>query len=187
MSKIELISFTDKEDNYELMHKWCSQEIVYKWFEQRILSKDEIRNKYKNKLLKKDQDLFFIKYDEVKIGFVQIYKYNNQKYTELNKYDCIFEYDIFIGETNYLYKGIGTQVVSYINDYIYEKYACDCIVLRPFKKNIIAIKCYQNNGFYIFDEYSDVDTVGKEEKIVLMINRKENRSDKGEINQKITN
>ena len=172
MNKIELTNFTDEEDNYELMYKWCSKKIIYKWFEQRILSKDEIKKKYKDKLLRKEQHLFFINYKGVKIGFVQIYQYHNQKYSELNKYNC-FEYDIFIGEDDYLSKGIGTQVVNYINNYIYEKYNCDCIILRPFKKNIVAIKCYQKNGFWIFDEYNDTDTIGNKERIVLMIHKKE--------------
>lgn len=51
MSKIDLIEFADKKDNYELMYKWCSQEFIYEWFEQRKLSYKEIENKYKNKLL----------------------------------------------------------------------------------------------------------------------------------------
>ena len=64
MSKIELIEFTDKKDNYELMYKWCSQEFIYEWFEQRKISLEEIENKYKNKLLENQQHLFFINYNE---------------------------------------------------------------------------------------------------------------------------
>ena len=30
MNKIELINFTDEEDNYELMYNWCSKETIYK-------------------------------------------------------------------------------------------------------------------------------------------------------------
>ena len=47
---IKLIPFEDKEENYDLLYKWCSHEFVYEWFEQRIISLDEIRSKYKNKL-----------------------------------------------------------------------------------------------------------------------------------------
>ena len=74
MDKIELIKFTDKKDNYELMYKWCSQDFIYEWFEQRKLSFLEIENKYKNKILNNHQQLFFINYNDNKIGFVQIYK-----------------------------------------------------------------------------------------------------------------
>ena len=172
MSKIDLIEFTDKKESYELMYRWCIQEFIYRWFEQRKLSFREIENKYKNKLLENKQHLFFISYNDFKIGFVQIYKYDDKKSDELLKYNNIFEYDIFIGEEEYLSKGIGTKVVNYVNNYIYDNYLCDCIVLRPFKKNERAVKCYEKNGFEIVDEYIGIDTLGNSEKMIVLINKR---------------
>ena len=171
MSKIDLIEFTDKKDNYKLMYKWCSQEFIYEWFEQRKLSYEEIENKYKNKLLANQQQLFFINYNDNKIGFVQIYKYDDKKSESFIKYDNIYEYDIFIGESKYLSRGIGTQIVKYVNNYIYEKYLCDCIVLRPFKRNERAVKCYEKCGFEIVDEYVGSDTLGNKEKMIVLLNK----------------
>ena len=171
MSKIDLIEFTDKKDNYELMYKWCSQEFIYEWFEQRKLSPEEIKNKYKNKLLANQQQLFFINYNDNKIGFVQIYKYDDKKSESLKKYDSIYEYDIFIGESEYLSRGIGTQIIKYVNNYIYEKHLCDCIVLRPFKRNERAVKCYEKCGFEIVDEYVGSDTLGNKEKMIVLLNK----------------
>ena len=173
MDKITLVKFSDHEDNYKLMHKWCSQKFIYEWFEQRILSYDEIVNKYKTKLITRKQELFFVSYNEKNIGFVQIYKYEDNKHDKLNKYNNIYEYDIFIGEEEYLSKGIGTEIVNYINKYIYNKYLADCIILRPFKRNIRAIKCYEKNGFDIIDEYDTVDTLDNKEAFVVLINRKD--------------
>ena len=153
MSKIDLIEFTDKKDNYELMYKWCSKEFIYKWFEQRKLSYEQIENKYKNKLLANQQQLFFINYNDNKIGFVQIYKYDDKKSKAFIKYDSIYEYDIFIGESKCLSRGIKTQIVKYVNNYIYENCLCDCIVLRPFKRNESIVKCYEKCDFEIVDEY----------------------------------
>ena len=99
MCKIGLIKFTDKKDNYELLYKWCSQEFIYEWFEQRKLSYEEIENKYKNKLLANQQQLFFINYNDNKIGFVQIYKYDDKKSESFKKYDSIAEYNF----ENHLY------------------------------------------------------------------------------------
>lgn len=171
MSKIDLIEFTDKKDSYELMYKWCSQEFIYEWFEQRKLSYEEIENKYKNKLLANQQQLFFINYNDNKIGFVQIYKYDDKKSESFKKYDSIYEYDIFIGESEYLYRGIGTQIIKYVNNYIYEKYLCDYIVLRPFKRNERAVKCYEKCGFEIVDEYVGSDTLGNKEKMIVLLNK----------------
>ena len=171
MSKIDLIEFTDKKDNYELMYKWCSQEFIYEWFEQRKLSLEEIENKYKNKLLANQQHLFFINYNDTKIGFVQIYKYDDKKNDALIKYNSIIEYDIFIGESEYLSRGIGTKIVNYVNNYIYENYLCDCIILRPFKRNTRAVKCYEKCGFERMYEYIDNDTLGNKEKIIVLLNK----------------
>lgn len=170
MSEIDLIKFTDKKDSYELMYKWCSQEFIYEWFEQRKLSYEEIENKYKNKLLANQQQLFFINYNNNKIGFVQIYKYDDKKSESFKKYDSIYEYDIFIGESEYLSRGIGTQIIKYVNNYIYEKHLCDCIVLRPFKRNKRAVKCYEKCGFEIVDEYVGSDTLGNKEKMIVLLN-----------------
>lgn len=171
MCKIGLIEFTDKKDSYELMYKWCSQEFIYEWFEQRKLSYEEIENKYKNKLLENQQQLFFINYNDNKIGFVQIYKYDDNKSKTLIKYDSIYEYDIFIGEPEYLSRGLGEKIVNYVNNYIYENYLCDCIALRPFKRNERAVKCYEKCGFEIVDEYIGTDTLGNKEKMIVLLNK----------------
>ena len=169
---IELIPFEDLEENYNLMHRWCSQEFIYEWFEQRILSLEEITNKYKNKLREGEQALFFIYYDKKNIGYVQIYKYKNNMYGDLANYNNIYELDLFIGEESYISKGIGTQILNFINEYIYKTYSADCIVLRPFKRNIRAIKCYQKCNYNIIDEYDGVDSLGKPERYTVLRHNK---------------
>ena len=169
---IELINFIDEEDTYKLIHKWCSNNNVYEWFEQRVLSYDEIKNKYKNKYVDGKQHLFMIKDGNKLIGLVQIYQYDDLMIDELKKYPNIYEFDLFIGERDYLDKGIGTKVVGIVNQFIYDNYQADCIVLRPFKRNVRAIKCYEKSGFRIVAEYDGKDTLGNFERIVVLINTK---------------
>lgn len=95
------------------------------WTKKTFLWED--RKQIKNKLLANQQQLFFINYNDNKIGFVQIYKYDDKKSKAFIKYDSIYEYDIFIGEPEYLSRGIGAQIVKYVNNYIYEN--CLCAVL----------------------------------------------------------
>ena len=170
------ITFRKLKNNKKDLQKiytWCQNKYVYEWFEQRKLSFSEIENKYRYKLLENKQHLFFITYNNMKIGFVQIYKYDDKKSDELINYNNIFEYDIFIGESEYLSKGIGTQIVNYVNKYIYENYFCDCIVLRPFDRNKRAIKCYEKCGFERIDEYIGTDTLGNKEKIIVLLNKQD--------------
>ena len=163
---IKLIPFEDKEENYVIMQEWCSHDFVYEWFEQRILSLDEIRSKYKNKLEVGEQDLFFINYNGKNIGFAQIYKYKGNYFTKT------YEYDLFIGEKEYLNKGIGTQIVNFIDNYIFDTYKSETIVLRPFKRNIRAVKCYEKCNYHIIDEYEGTDTIGNPEVFLVMIKNK---------------
>lgn len=164
---ILLKEFIDTEDTYKNLYEWCQNKDVYEWFEQRLLTYDEIVSKYKKKLLDKKQDLYIINYNNKDIGLVQIYKYEDD--IDLN-YNNTYEYDLFIGDTDYLNKGIGTEIIELINNLIYTKYKSDYIILRPFKRNIRAIKCYQKCGFKIIKEYKGEDTLGSSEDIVVLIN-----------------
>ena len=163
----------DKNIDYKLIHKWCSNKFVYEWFEQRILSLDEIINKYKNKLNNNKQRLFFIKCNGKAIGLFQIYEFENDiNLKELNLYKNIYEYDLFIGEEEYLSKGIGTIIVNKIDEMIFSEYLADAIILRPFTRNIRAIKCYEKCGFKLIRECNSSDTLGNPEKVSIMLNKK---------------
>ena len=54
----------NEEEEFIEIHRWCKNKFVYEWFEQRILSMEEIKNKYKKKLSGGKQDLFIIQYQE---------------------------------------------------------------------------------------------------------------------------
>lgn len=167
-----MISFRKlKEEDFTKLYKWCSKKHVYEWFEQRVLSFDEIKNKYKNKLLNDKQELLIIECDNTDIGLVQIYKFENDIYLNIT-YNNIYEYDLFIGEENYLDKGIGEQVINQINEMIYSKYNADAIILRPFKRNVRAISCYKKCNFKILTEYNGFDTLNNPEIITILISTK---------------
>ncbi|MBQ6495091.1 MAG: GNAT family N-acetyltransferase [Bacilli bacterium] len=157
------------KDDYYKIYKWCLNKEVYEWFEQRKLSYKEIEEKYNRKI--KEQDIYIINYDNTDIGLVQIYKYKDNL-DILKKYNNIYEFDIFIGENNYLNKGIGKYIVEYIKNLIYSKYNANYIILRPFKRNIRAIKCYKKCNFIEIYNYIDKNTIGNIEEIIVLINKK---------------
>lgn len=162
----------DYKEDYTKLYNWCSNKNVYEWFEQRVLPYEEIFTKYKRKLLKKEENLYIINFDNKDIGLVQFYKYKNDvNIKQLKKYKNPYEYDIFIGDENYINKGIGQKIVNSINNIIYVKYNADCIVLRPFKKNKRAICCYQKCNFKKIYEYEDKDTLGSKETTIVLLNK----------------
>ena len=167
-----MISFRKlKEEDFTKLYKWCSKKHVYEWFEQRVLSFDEIKNKYKNKLLNDKQEVLIIECDNTDIGLVQLYKFENDINLNIT-YNNIYEYDLFIGEEDYLDKGIGEQVINQINEMIYSKYNADAIILRPFKRNVRAISCYKKCGYKEINEYNGLDTLNNPELITVLISTK---------------
>jgi len=143
--------------DFKKIYDWCQNKNVYEWFEQRKLSLDEIKEKYQKKLELKKQDLFIINCNGKDIGLVQIYKFD----------DLSYEYDLFIGENDYLSKGIGTEIVNIVNEKIFKEYRAQSIILHVFKRNVRACKCYLKCGFKIVKEYIDKDTIGNMEEMVL--------------------
>lgn len=68
-------------------------------------------------------------------------------------------------------KGIGKKVVDSINNIIYKKYNADSIILRLFKRNERAIKCYEKCNFEKVSEYVGTDTLGNKENIIVLLNK----------------
>ncbi|MBE6158310.1 MAG: GNAT family N-acetyltransferase [Firmicutes bacterium] len=170
MSNIVFRELTDSIDNFRNLHKWCSQKDVWEWFEQRLLTYDEIIEKYQNKLAINEEDMYIINYNKKDIGFTQIYKFVN--YMKIIP-ECqnIIEFDIYM-DNMFIGQGIGTEVVKKECKFIFDNYNCDAIVLRPFSRNIRAIKCYEKCGFKFIKEYDGQDTLGNPEKISIFYIKK---------------
>lgn len=170
MYNLELVNFSGSEREYLELYNWCMEKDVYEWFEQRILSYDEIVSKYSSKLSDKEQHLYIIRNCNDDIGLVQVYRYKYDiNLRKLDRYKNIYEYDLFIGDKNYLGRGFGKIIINKINNIIYNEYGADAIILRPFKKNIRAIKCYLKCNFKDIYEYVDRDTLGNKESVVVFL------------------
>ena len=170
---ISFRKLTDAGFEFKKLHKWCSQKFVYEWFEQRILSYDEIVKKYQSKLNAGKQELLILQCDGKDIGLAQLYKFEYDiKLDRLKTFKNIYEFDLYIGEENYLSKGIGTIIINKLTDYIYNNYDADAIILRPFKRNIRAIKCYQNCNYETIDEYEGKDTLNNPEIVTVLLNKR---------------
>ena len=160
--------------DYFMIYNWCQNDFVYTWFEQRILSYEEIEQKYKKKILSHNQNVFIIRYDKKDIGLVQIYRYDyGIENKEINQYKNVYEFDLFIGEKDYLHRGIGEKVVNIISNKIFDDYNADAIILRPFKENIIAFNCYKKCNYKFVDYYDGFDTLGNNTIISVLIKTKD--------------
>lgn len=171
MNNIVFRKIEDSDSDYNLLFKWCSKPYIYEWFEQRLLTKQEIINKYRNKI-NSNQYIFIIQIDSIPIGYIQYYKFNNDKYISFDdKYKNIYEVDLFIGEEEYLNKGLGKLILDNIFNLLKNNYNMDLLVIRPFSRNKRAINSYLKSGFEKYSEYMGLDTLGNPELITCMIRK----------------
>ncbi len=157
--EIYLRRLKDIESDYRYLEKWYKEKEVYLAFEQRVLSFDEIKEKYCERTLDNTKvPVYMIEYKENPIGIIQ--------YKEIES--NIFELDIFIGEIDLHNKGIGQLVINKMCEYLFNEKNVKELIMCPLKNNEKAINCYKKCGFTIEKEYEEMDTIGEKQKYFLM-------------------
>ncbi len=166
---IRLRRLLDKIDDYKLLEKWYQVEDVYLQFEQRILTFDEIKNKY---YLRTKMDarvpVYMIEYKKIPIGIIQYKLINDEDKVLYCIKDNAYEIDIFIGEREYQNKGIGKESIKILKRMLFDK-EIKTLVMIPLYNNDRAIACYKKCGFKEVRKLIMKDTIGKEHEYVLMV------------------
>lgn len=144
------------DDDFPLMLKWLTDERVLEFYGGRD-------KKYTLESLKKhytepwEDEVFrvIIEYNNVPIGYGQIYKMYDELYTDYHypKTDeIVYGMDQFIGEPNYWSKGIGTRYIKLIFEFLKKERNANAVILDPHKNNPRAIRAYQKSGFRIIED-----------------------------------
>lgn len=168
---VELRRLKDTNIDYELLEKWYQQKEIYISFEQRRLNYDEIKSKYYPRTLRDTKiPVYMIEYQKDPVGIIQYKEVNDndKKLYKLNS-DDIYEIDIFIGNLKVQHKGIGSQAINFLSDYLFKNKKAKILVMSPLKTNINAINCYKKCGFIIKNYYDTEDTIGNTQTYALMI------------------
>lgn len=137
-------------DDLSLMHRWLHMDQVLRWWKER-LTYEEVVAKYSPRLTGEEPtQSYVILMDQIPIGYIQTY--------------CIADYpdyaacvqveektagvDLFIGEAEYLYKGLGSEILRlFLSDIVFQSPSVSSCVLGPEPSNTAAIRCYQKAGF----------------------------------------
>jgi aminoglycoside 6'-N-acetyltransferase len=147
-------------DDLDAMYHWFQTPHIKEWYAKNLnFSKEDIFKKYSPRIQNQEIPSYLIVIDNHKIGFIQYYnlKYSFPEGIE-NHAHRIFEkttpaniagIDLFIGESKYLAKGIGSLIIKqFINEIIPCEYKL--IVVDPNIENKRAIQCYLKSGFSLF-------------------------------------
>lgn len=155
MDKIIFKELDGTSEQYKLIYSWCINPHVYKYFEQRILSYDEIVNKYKKRLRKNAHTkTLIINYNDIDIGIIQYSKVlmDDIRRFKLFTYKKIYQLDIFIGDSNYLHKGIGKLALEELINKL-KTYGINNYVAFIEEENINSINCFNKLGFKIIKRF----------------------------------
>ena len=113
-----------------------------------------------------------IEYDEIPIGYAQIYRVQDELFDEYNYHktdEKIYAMDQFIGEPKYWNMGIGAEYCRVVCQYLRTEMDAYGVILDPRKNNPRAIRAYQKAGFQIIKELPEHELhEGKKEDCVLM-------------------
>ena len=149
---IGLINFRRLNVNdLDYMYKWLNHGYAAEWYGKKQFTMKEIEEKYLPYINnEKPTQAYLILYDDKPIGYIQTYRI--QDYEDYAKAIDVDEnasgLDLFIGEDDYIHKGLGKYIISkFLDEIVFASYDTESCILGPEPDNIAAIKTYEKVGF----------------------------------------
>lgn len=143
------------EGDIPQMARWLSDPEVLRYYEGRDQPYDEgrVRQKFFSEERERIEQLFVL-YDGVPLGYAQVYPLEADErasygYTAAQPDGAVYGLDLFIGETMYWNRGIGTQLVMALTRYAVEAHDAFIVTLDPRVENARAVRCYEKAGYRI--------------------------------------
>jgi aminoglycoside 6'-N-acetyltransferase len=132
--------------------KWLSDPQVLEYYEGRDRPHDVdlVREHYYNRDEGEALTACIIQYDGIDIGYIQFYPINEEErilYGYGNYQGKIYGMDQFIGEPDFWNRGIGTELIKGMVEYLVNEEQADLIVMDPQVWNLRALRVYEKCGF----------------------------------------
>ena len=160
--KVELreLSLNDTEK----IVRWRNQDFVLENFiDKRLITKESHINYYHSRIETGLVKQFIIVCDEIDVGTTFLRDIDYQKKEA--------EFGIFIGEKDYLSKGVGSKAAKLIVEFGFDQLKLDRIFLRVLANNVRAQKSYEKVGFHLDDSNKYIKNEGVDE--IFMVIEKE--------------
>ena len=152
--------------DFPLMLKWLSRDHVKEWWDDADDTLEKVARHYGNE--DKEVERFILvetnENTEKPIGYFQYYFVDEDS----------IGIDQFIGEENYLNRGIGEKTIKLFIELIMQNYLPKTIILDPSPENKRAIKCYEKVGF----RYYETQAVSNGEGLAYMMRFETNKLNK---------
>ncbi|MDI9519091.1 MAG: GNAT family N-acetyltransferase [Erysipelotrichaceae bacterium] len=153
-------------DDTDNIVKWRNTSFVLNNFiDQNPITKESHIGYFKSRIETGKVKQFIIVCDDNDIGTIFLRDVDFEKKSA--------EYGIFIGEKDYLGKGIAIISSKKILDYAFNDLKLEKVFLRVLERNANAIKSYKNIGFVLDEYFETVKINDVDEKVVFMSITKE--------------
>ena len=144
-----------RASDLRLMRRWLNTAHVRRWWYAEGTSNTEIEEHYLPAIEGREATkLFLILYESEPIGFIQSYRISaedDKTYAGLVDVEGSAGVDLFIGEAEYLYRGLGRHVTRrFLSEHVFIDPDVEVCVIGPEPKNIAAIGAYEKAGFRFF-------------------------------------
>jgi streptomycin 6-kinase len=174
-----------------LLVQWLNQPHVQKWYNHgntTPVSLDAITKKMGPRIKgKEDAHGYIIEYNQAPIGYIQVYnarKFPRDGY-ELSAINELIAHiarlaaiDLYIGDPNYIGKGLGSQIIKqFMHDIASKEF--DAYMVDPDMKNTASIRAFEKAGFKEIAKLTLHN--GEQVKIMLRITSKGNTTDMRDI------
>ena len=144
-----------RASDLELMHRWLNAPHVRRWWYAEGNSYAEIEEHYLPAIEGREATKpFLILHRDEPIGYVQscrISAEDDETYASLVDVEDPAGVDLFIGEPQYLHRGLGGHVIRrFLSEHVFSEPGIAVCVIGPEPKNIAAIRAYEKAGFRFF-------------------------------------
>lgn len=146
----------ETEEDFQLFLKWMTDPQTMKYWEGMTeqYTYERVAREYRQNAQRQIEQCI-IEYDARAVGFCQFcvlsagyYEAPQAQYDKfIKESDLVYGIDIFLGETEYRSRGIGTECLKALMKALFEKRNADALMIDPKIHNARAIRCYHKCGF----------------------------------------
>lgn len=141
-----------RSSDLPLMHRWLNAPHVARWYGEDT-SLRGIEEKYSPRIEDRDPlEPYLILYEDSPIGYIQTYPiFHDKGYARLVDVEDSAGVDLFIGDEDYLYRGLGSHILRrFLGEVVFENERVKTCVIGPETTNTAAIRAYEKAGFRYF-------------------------------------
>jgi len=142
-----------RHEDLPTIHRWLNAPHVARWWYEDAGPYEEVSEHYSAYIEGREPvEPYLILYDERPIGYIQSYRVSDdEEYEKLVNIENSAGIDLFIGEEDLLYRGLGPRMIRrFIGEIVFADEGIGACIIDPEPKNTAAIRAYEMVGFRYF-------------------------------------